>query len=191
MALTAARRITGAIAAFAALAIVASAADDGSLAEADRAVFEAVRVRRDRTGITIARAVSALGEPAVVYPVLAIAAGCAVRRVSWPRACMPCLVVAGGAAARRRLSRVIARQRPPADAWLTKPEGYSLPSKHTTLAALAAGAYVRTLGMAGVPAHAATLLAATGVGASRVYLGLHWPADVVTTEAKHGPRAAS
>ncbi|MGH3198535.1 MAG: phosphatase PAP2 family protein [Streptosporangiaceae bacterium] len=179
MALTAARRITGATAAFAALVIVASAADNGSLADADRAVFEALRARRDRARTTIARAVSALGEPAVIYPVLTIAAGCTARRVGWPRACMPCLVVAGGAAARRRLSRVIARQRPPADAWLTEPEGYSLPSKHTTLAALAAGACARTLGMRGVPAHVATLLAATSVGAGRVYLGVHWPADVV------------
>jgi membrane-associated phospholipid phosphatase len=115
----------------------------------------------------------------VVCPVLAIAAGCAVRRAGWQRVCWPCLAVAGGAAARRRLSRVIARQRPPADAWLAEPEGYSLPSKHTTLAALTAGACVRILGMQGAPVHAATLLAATGVGASRVYLGVHWPADVV------------
>ena len=82
--------------------------------------------------------------------------------------------------ARRRLSRVIARQRPPADAWLAEPEGFSLPSKHTTLAVLTVGAAARAAGIRGAPAQAAMLLAASGVGASRVCLGVHWPADVVT-----------
>ena len=35
---------------------------------------------------------------------------------------------------------MVARQRPPAAIWLAEPEGFSLPSKHTTLAALTAGA---------------------------------------------------
>jgi undecaprenyl-diphosphatase len=107
-----------------------------------------------------------------------MAGGGIAREAGWQRACVPCLVVVSGAAARRILSRVIARQRPPAEAWLTVPEGYSLPSKHTTLAVLAVGAGVRTLGIRGVPARVVTLLAAAGVGASRVYLGVHWPADV-------------
>jgi membrane-associated phospholipid phosphatase len=178
MAMTADGRIAGAAAAFAALAIVASARNDGRLADADRALFEVVRARRSGARTVAARAVSALGEPAVVYPLL-IAGGGAARKAGWRRACTPCLMVVSGAAARRVLSRMIARQRPPAEAWLSVPEGYSLPSKHTTLAALAAGAGVRTLGLRGAPARAAPLLAAAFVGAGRVYLGVHWPADVV------------
>ena len=107
----------------------------------DQAGFRAVLVRRCPAGTAVARAVSALAEPTVAYPLLA-AAG-AARRDGWRGGCAPCLVVASGAMARRRLSRVIARQRPPAETWLIEPEGFSLPSKHTALAALAAGG-VRT-----------------------------------------------
>jgi membrane-associated phospholipid phosphatase len=177
MAMTAGRWIAGA-AAFTALAIVAWAGDRGPLADADRALFEAVRARRSGARTVAARAVSAFAEPTVVYPVL-FAAGTVVGKPGWRRACVPCLAVGSGAVARRILSRVIARQRPPAQAWLIVPEGYSLPSKHTSLAAMAAGAYMHALGMRGAAARAAPLLAAAGVGASRIYLGVHWPTDVI------------
>jgi len=179
MAMTGARRIAVAAAAFAAAAALAPAADHGWLADVDRRVFEAVRARRGATATKTARMVSALAEPGVVYPVLGLAGIYASHTHGWRHVGMPCLVVAGGAAARRRLSRVIARQRPPAEAWLIEPEGFSLPSKHTTLAVLAAGATMRALGVGRGPAQAATLLAAAGIGASRVYLGVHWPTDVV------------
>jgi len=180
MALTITRRIAGPAAAFGALAVLASRTrGEGGLARADRVAFENVRARRSRAGIMVAQAVSALAEPAVVYPVLGIAGAGAAQRIGWRRAFTPCLVVAVGAAARRKLSRVIARPRPPADAWLTVPDGYSLPSKHTTLAVLAVGSCARALGRTGAVSAATPLLTATAVGASRVYLGVHWPADVI------------
>lgn len=173
------RRMAGAVVAFAALAVLATRiAGQGCLAHADQEVFDRVRARRTSTGIALAHAVSALAEPEVVYPLLAAASVVAVRRAGWRHAAMPGLVISG-AVARRKLSQLIGRPRPPAEAWLVMPEGYSLPSKHTTLAALGAGTCVRALGMRGAPARAAPALAAAGVGVSRVYLGVHWPADVV------------
>ena len=179
MALTGARRLLPTAAAGGAVLVLAFCADHGLAAGLDRRAFEAVRARRGPGAVKVARTVSALAEPHVAYPLLALAGMCGARRGPRWQVAVPCLVVAGGAIARRHLSRVIARERPPAEAWLAEPEGFSLPSKHTTLAVLTVGAAARAIGIRGAPAHAAVALAAAAVGASRVCLGVHWPADVV------------
>jgi membrane-associated phospholipid phosphatase len=166
--------------AFASLAAVTTHTCDGRLWHLDQAAIRAVAAGRRRpAAVGAARAVSALAEPAFASVLLAAFAAMAAPRAGWRAACLPCLVVAGGAVTRRGLSRVVARPRPPAGAWLTKPEGFSLPSKHTTLAALTAGACADSAGVRGIPRLLIPLLAAAGVGASRVFLGVHWPSDVV------------
>ncbi len=168
------------VAALTALAAVTARAEDGPLRVLDQAAIRALETRdRPAAAVRAARAVSALAEPAFASAVLAAFAVAAARRADWRAACLPGLVVAGGAVARRRLSRAIARPRPPAAVWMTQPEGFSLPSKHTTLAVLTAGACASGAGVCGTPRLVIPLLAGAGVGASRVLLGVHWPSDVL------------
>lgn len=149
-----------------------------TLGRADRAAMAALPAWR-RTGLVrVACAVSDLAEPAVVGPVLTAVVLVAARRGGWRAAIVPAAVPAA-LAARRRLAAVIARSRPPEDLWLTEPEGFSLPSRHTTTAALTAGACAAALGVRAGRRRGVTVLAAAGVGASRVYLGVHWPTDVL------------
>ncbi|HTX84260.1 MAG TPA: phosphatase PAP2 family protein [Streptosporangiaceae bacterium] len=164
---------------FAALAVLAMRTEDGWVSRIDQRTISALPHGRHPAGIAMAKAVSALAEREFVFALLAAQAIPQARRDGWRAACAPGLAVVSGAMARRMLSQVIARPRPPAAVWLTEPEGFSLPSKHTTLAALAAGALADATSTTGMRRSAAIFFAAAAAGTSRVYLGVHWPSDVL------------
>jgi membrane-associated phospholipid phosphatase len=151
----------------------------GRIVRADQAVMSALPARRTSRGIAMARVVSAMAEPAFAGTFLAGTVLIAVRRRGWRAAAVPAMAVPSGVCARWLLSELIARPRPPQDLWLAEPEGYSLPSRHTTFAVLTAGALASAAAVSRPPRLALPLLAAAGVGASRVYLGVHWPSDVL------------
>ena len=83
------------------------------------------------------------------------------------------------------LKELVGRARP--DLWLTgsEPSGMSFPSGHATFAMVFGGILIVLIGEAvsDAPARRAIqlvlILLILAIGASRVYLGVHWPSDVL------------
>lgn len=77
----------------------------------------------------------------------------------------------------------IGRARPPAADWAWHASGPAMPSGHTTTSAFVAAVVAYGLGRHW-PQHrsvgsSAAIVWGVAVGASRVYLGVHWPTDVL------------
>jgi membrane-associated phospholipid phosphatase len=135
---------------------------------------------------TLARGVTSLGTEAVLYPVLAAAGGLHWWRRGRALPGIGALVwLWAGQLVRFSISQQIARARPPMALRLVNAGGFSFPSGHTTSAtigyALLAALVVHLIPArhwrAAVLAFAVVVVAA--VGCSRVYLGVHWPSDVI------------
>ncbi|MFC9331847.1 phosphatase PAP2 family protein [Kitasatospora sp. NPDC057015] len=145
---------------------------------------------RPAAAVHIVGVVTDLGSGAPPYLAAAAAGLLLVRRTPRPRrpllaACAPVVALALGQLIRNLLMRAFARPRPPMADWVAaSPSGYSYPSGHAFTAAAAAGLLAWAL-LRGprrawtVPAVAALGTAAVAVGLSRIYLGVHWPLDVL------------
>jgi undecaprenyl-diphosphatase len=132
-----------------------------------------------------AKILTYLGSTPVVYGVLILAALLAVRRHRYWEAALALAAMIVGQLIRYGISVLVARPRPPRTDWLTSASGYAFPSGHSTNAVLAWGLVVAVLWpWLAQRRHRATaigiaVVVALIVGATRAYLGVHWPSDVL------------
>ncbi|MFG2874190.1 phosphatase PAP2 family protein [Streptomyces sp. NPDC048337] len=143
---------------------------------------------RPALAVALARGVTATGTGPVPY-LCAVIAGLVA---GWSRGARGQLLTAAGALGflllaqglRYAVLNSVARPRPPVADRVTHASGFSFPSGHTATSALVAGLLAWAVWRAASPAVALlwwVLFAcwAVAVGLTRVYLGVHWPTDVL------------
>lgn len=179
--------VAGCGAALAALT-VAVASEAPVVIELDLAIHSFALSHRGSVDTALALAVTWAGATYVALPALLVV-GCLAPtgRRSWRDRLGAGLLLAGTASvgiyAGLLLNHLVGRARPPAEDWWGAAGGPAFPSGHTTVATVVAveaawaltdrWPHRRRLLAAGAVAMAAA------VGWSRVWLGVHWPTDVV------------
>ncbi len=153
---------------------------DAGPADWELRLLETVAGHTGHRSVAVSRRMTRLGDNTVVWlAVLGAAAAGGLRERRWGAGLGPVATLALAAAGRRTLAELVGRGRPPLRLQRGRWNGPSFPSRHTTMAALGAFCTVSTLAPAAVGTRRlAAATVATGVGATRLVLGVHWPSDV-------------
>ncbi len=169
---------------------IAVGARGGLLSGWDQAVHDWVLAHRGPGDITLATIVTTGGITALTLPALAVVGAVALPgRRSWRARLAAGALLAGvgavGVYAGLLLNGATGRERPAVADWAGAAGGPSFPSGHTTAATIFAlccawALSARFLGRGSRRLiWTAAVLWSLAVGWSRVWLGVHWPSDVV------------
>ncbi|MEU0794126.1 phosphatase PAP2 family protein [Amycolatopsis sp. NPDC005961] len=177
-----------AVALVAFLALLASASDFLPWATGFDLDVHAWFVAHRTAGWTTAAAViTSTASSAYTAPLVFLVAAALTRgsvRARLTRAVLVLLLMLSAVLGRFAISELIARPRPPTADWAVYAGGLSFPSGHTSDAALAAGliAWLVVRRFDRAPRWPVWLVAAGYallIAWTRVYLGVHWPTDVL------------
>ena len=158
--------------------------DHNGIARSDPRLQADVLSYRTSALTLLAKSVTFLGTDVVLYVLLALLGVLVWRRTQrWQPLVLALAWLGAGQLVRLAINQAVSRPRPPQYLQLVAARGYAFPSGHTATATIGYGLLV---GLAVILAPrsrrwatTAALMLALAVGVSRVYLGVHWPTDVL------------
>lgn len=172
-----------AIVASIAFAILAAEIRAGALDRLDRAVELAIHRLDARPPDLAMEAAAALGANVVLLPVVAAVTALAIRMRKRAVAIILVIDTIVVIAAYSALKVMFSRERPRLFDKIALPTGYSFPSGHAMSAVgiygVIAAALIAMYPRARRPVIAAAIALIAMIGLCRIYLGVHWPSDVI------------
>jgi undecaprenyl-diphosphatase len=135
--------------------------------------------------LQVSRDLTALGSPTVISIVTIVAVGFLALRRKWGALCLVIVSIMGGGVVSTLLKRAFDRPRPDVSLHLAEVSSLSFPSGHSMLSAVTyftlAALLARTTADRLIKGYflGSALILAIAIGGTRIYLGVHYPTDVL------------
>ncbi|HEY6176064.1 MAG TPA: phosphatase PAP2 family protein [Kofleriaceae bacterium] len=172
-----------AIVASVAFAVIAAAMRRGALDPLDTSLELAMHRLDSPLADAVLRTATLIGSNIVALPAVAVAIALAIHRRQRVVAVVLAIDTAVVIAAYSLLKVMFSRERPRLFDKVALPTDYSFPSGHSMTAmgiyGVIAAALIAMFPAARRPVIIAAVLLIAAIGLSRIYLGVHWPSDVL------------